>query len=116
MSKISLFVYALLAVVTFAHISWAKPASDGYSSKYDSFDVQGVLASKRLVKKYGDCLMERGPCPPEGRFLKGEIFYKFIFVVFQAVYYLIILDFVFLLEYISCFSIKFGQRSMQNIM
>lgn len=50
----------------------AKPAENTYSTKYDNFDVQGVLASKRLVLKYGDCLMERGSCPPEGRFLKGK--------------------------------------------
>nr|CAI5821723.1 unnamed protein product [Callosobruchus analis] len=48
-------------------------ASDTYSTKYDNFDVAGVLASERLVKRYGDCLMERGPCPPEGKFLKEII-------------------------------------------
>ncbi|XP_074036741.1 allergen Tha p 1-like [Leptinotarsa decemlineata] len=45
-------------------------AVEHYSSKYDKFDVAGVLASARLVKRYGDCLMDRGPCPPEGRFLR----------------------------------------------
>ncbi|CAH1988477.1 unnamed protein product [Acanthoscelides obtectus] len=47
--------------------------SGTYSTKYDNFDVAGVLASERLVKRYGDCLMERGPCPPEGKFLKEII-------------------------------------------
>nr|ALR72523.1 chemosensory protein 9 [Colaphellus bowringi] len=48
-------------------------AVEKYSNKYDKFDVAGVLASARLVKRYGDCLMDRGPCPPEGRFLKDIV-------------------------------------------
>lgn len=55
-------------LLSLAQLSIGKAA---YSSKYDNFDVNSVLASKRLVTRYGDCLMERGPCPPEGRFLKG---------------------------------------------
>lgn len=73
-------------ILVFTVLSSAKPANNGYSSKYDHFDVQGVLASKRLVLKYGDCLMERGPCPPEGRFLKGELVFIDIFFVFIKIF------------------------------
>lgn len=76
MKKIILFIIVVL--VTVCHFCWAVPVDNNYSTKYDNFDVQGVLSSKRLVKKYGDCLMERGVCPPEGRFLKGELYNFFL--------------------------------------
>ncbi|CAG9813167.1 unnamed protein product [Phaedon cochleariae] len=50
-----------------------RAAPEKYSTKYDNFDVLSVFASTRLVKRYGDCLMERGSCPPEGKFLKQVI-------------------------------------------
>lgn len=78
MSKVPLFVCTLLAVITLAHLSWASPATNGYTTKYDNFDVKSVLVSKRLVKNYGDCLMERGSCTPEGRFLRGESFFHLL--------------------------------------
>ncbi|CAG9837575.1 unnamed protein product [Diabrotica balteata] len=45
----------------------------GYSTKYDNYDVQKILDSTRLVRRYVDCLMDRLPCPPEGKFLKDII-------------------------------------------
>lgn len=62
-------------LLTLAHWGWAKPAENGYSTKYDDFDIKAVLASKRLVAKYGDCIMDRGSCTPEGKFLKGKFFF-----------------------------------------
>lgn len=43
-----------------------------YTTKYDNFDVAGVLASQRLVRVYLNCLLETGPCTPEGKELKSE--------------------------------------------
>lgn len=48
----------------------------GYSTKYDNFDVKKILANDRLLKRYVDCLMDRLPCPSEGKFLKGKPNYK----------------------------------------
>ncbi|XP_050511113.1 allergen Tha p 1-like isoform X1 [Diabrotica virgifera virgifera] len=45
----------------------------GYSTKYDNFDVTKILDSTRLVRRYVDCLMDRLTCPPEGKFLKDII-------------------------------------------
>lgn len=72
MKNLLIFFGALMFLDNLLPICFGKPASDTYSTKYDNFDVQGVLASKRLVARYGDCLLERGSCTPEGRFLKGE--------------------------------------------
>lgn len=46
--------------------------NNAYSTKYDNFDVLSVLSSKRLVSNYGNCLLDRSPCTPQGKFLKGR--------------------------------------------
>uniref|UniRef100_A0A310SBF6 Chemosensory protein 01 n=1 Tax=Chrysomela lapponica TaxID=153811 RepID=A0A310SBF6_CHRLA len=50
-----------------------RTAVDKYSTKYDNFDILSVFVSTGLVERYGDCLMERGSCSPEGKFLKQVI-------------------------------------------
>ncbi|CRL01804.1 CLUMA_CG015020, isoform A [Clunio marinus] len=49
------------------------PATNGqeeyYSSRYDSLDVDALFKS-RLLNNYVDCLLDRKPCPPEGKDLK----------------------------------------------
>lgn len=47
--------------------------SDKYTSKYDNIDVEQILHSKRLLMNYVNCLLDKGPCSPEGRELKGEL-------------------------------------------
>ncbi|KAJ8925808.1 hypothetical protein NQ315_009658 [Exocentrus adspersus] len=47
--------------------------ADKYTTRYDNFDVAGVLASKRLVRVYLNCLLEKGPCTPEGKELKKYV-------------------------------------------
>ena len=41
-----------------------------YTTAYDDFDVDRVLASERLMKSYIKCLEGKGPCTKEGRELK----------------------------------------------
>ncbi|KAK4885672.1 hypothetical protein RN001_001943 [Aquatica leii] len=48
----------------------ADPPGGYYQSKYDSLDVENVLNNKRLVNYYANCLLNRGPCPPQGADLK----------------------------------------------
>ncbi|KAF7284411.1 hypothetical protein GWI33_022197 [Rhynchophorus ferrugineus] len=41
-----------------------------YSTKYDNIDVDAILASKRLLKNYVNCLLDKGPCTNDGKLLK----------------------------------------------
>ncbi|EAT42816.1 AAEL005691-PA [Aedes aegypti] len=45
-------------------------AQDGYPTKYDNIDVDEILNSDRHFKNYFNCLMDAGPCTPEGNELK----------------------------------------------
>ncbi|XP_062563272.1 ejaculatory bulb-specific protein 3-like [Armigeres subalbatus] len=45
-------------------------AQDSYPTKYDNIDVDEILNSDRLFKNYFNCLMDAGPCTPEGNELK----------------------------------------------
>lgn len=42
-----------------------------YTTKYDNIDVDQVLASKRLVNNYVQCLLDKKPCSPEGSELRS---------------------------------------------
>lgn len=41
-----------------------------YTTRYDRIDVDRILSSKRLVRNYVDCILDRKPCPPDGAELK----------------------------------------------
>ncbi|RZC42384.1 chemosensory protein [Asbolus verrucosus] len=43
---------------------------DQYTTKYDNMDIDEILSSERLLKNYFNCIMDRGPCVPEGAELK----------------------------------------------
>lgn len=45
----------------------SKPPPGGfYTTRYDHIDVENILNQKRLVYYYAECLLDRGPCPPQG--------------------------------------------------
>jgi hypothetical protein len=50
----------------------AQLSADGryYSSRYDNLDVETLFQSSRLLSNYIDCLLDKRPCPPEGKELK----------------------------------------------
>ncbi|KAL7026907.1 hypothetical protein ACKWTF_005223 [Chironomus riparius] len=41
-----------------------------YSKRYDNLDVETIFRSSRLLNNYVDCLLDKKPCPPEGKELK----------------------------------------------
>lgn len=43
-----------------------------YTTKYDNIDIDRVLHSKRLMRNYVNCLLDKGPCTPEGKELKSK--------------------------------------------
>ncbi|XP_018562998.1 ejaculatory bulb-specific protein 3-like [Anoplophora glabripennis] len=48
-------------------------ADNKYTSKYDNVDVEKILTNDRVLTNYIKCLMDEGPCTPEGRELKKTL-------------------------------------------
>nr|AYN70625.1 chemosensory protein 1 [Bactrocera minax] len=46
-------------------------AQKQYTNKFDNVDVDGVLSNNRILTNYIKCLMDKGPCTPEGRYCKS---------------------------------------------
>lgn len=44
-----------------------------YDSKYDNVDLDEILKSKRLLDNYVKCLLDEGPCTPDGNELKRHL-------------------------------------------
>lgn len=59
-------VFLLCALVVAIH---ARP-EEQYTSKYDSLDVKEMVKNKRLIDAYFKCVMDQGPCTPEGKELR----------------------------------------------
>lgn len=49
----------------------AVATGSAYTTKYDNIDVDQILASKRLVNNYVQCMLDKKPCTPEGAELKS---------------------------------------------
>jgi len=72
--KFQIALFAALVAVALA-AKETKPAG-GYTTKFDNVDLDQILASDRLLKNYHKCLMEKGPCTPDGTELKSEYLSK----------------------------------------
>jgi hypothetical protein len=68
-----------LMLVTGRVVAWicvvlaAWPCAENVSSKYEYVDVDLLLSNHRTVSSYINCILDKGPCTPEGRDLKGEL-------------------------------------------
>jgi hypothetical protein len=49
--------------------------SDKYSSRYDTIDLDAILRNNRALNGIIKCILEKGPCSPEGRELKSKMHY-----------------------------------------
>lgn len=68
MKTILVFFFALLSSFT---SSLAQTSENNYySRRYDNLDVNLIFRSARLLNNYVDCLLDKKPCPPEGKDLK----------------------------------------------
>ena len=66
------FVFSIFCAVLFASTCAQGDESNFYSRRYDSIDVNTIFRSSRLLNNYVDCLLDKKPCPPEGKDLKSE--------------------------------------------
>lgn len=67
--KVQIVLFAALVAVALGKET--KPAAS-YTTKFDNVDLDQILASDRLLKNYHKCLMEKGPCTPDGTELKSK--------------------------------------------
>jgi hypothetical protein len=58
------FVLSLICVVV---------SVDRYSSRYDNIDLDSILRNDRALKAIIKCILEKGPCSPEGRQLRSKL-------------------------------------------
>ncbi|XP_058452971.1 ejaculatory bulb-specific protein 3-like [Malaya genurostris] len=57
-------------IIALALVVLVAAQDDKYTTKYDSIDVDEILASDRLFINYFKCLMDEGSCSPEGNELR----------------------------------------------
>ncbi|KAK9878524.1 hypothetical protein WA026_022422 [Henosepilachna vigintioctopunctata] len=50
-----------------------------YATKYDHLDIERILNNRRMVTYYAQCLLSKGPCPPQGVEFKSEYHYRVVF-------------------------------------
>nr|AII01034.1 chemosensory protein [Dendrolimus kikuchii] len=62
----------LIILFALAAIAFARP-EEYYSTQYDDFDVDELVNNVRLLKNYGKCFLNQGPCTPEGNDFKKVI-------------------------------------------
>nr|AKI84386.1 CSP3 [Holotrichia parallela] len=61
----SFLIISVLAVVVLSK------AEDGqYTTKYDRLDLDAILNNDRLLQTYIKCLLDLGPCTPDGKVLR----------------------------------------------
>lgn len=46
--------------------------SGGYDTRFDNIDLNDMLKNDRLRKNYVKCLLNEGPCTPDGQELKSN--------------------------------------------
>lgn len=61
-----------LLVVALVVAAQAQDVKPTYTTKYDNLDLEEILRSDRLLKNYFNCLMDSGPCTPDGLELKSK--------------------------------------------
>ncbi|XP_068620558.1 ejaculatory bulb-specific protein 3-like [Battus philenor] len=52
------------------HLSASSPV---YTSKYDNVNLDEVVSNERLLSGYINCLLDQGPCTPDGKELKTNL-------------------------------------------
>lgn len=60
----------IIALCALVAVALSRP--DTYNPKYDSFNAEELVQNIRLLKSYGNCFLEKGPCTPEGSDFKSE--------------------------------------------
>ncbi|XP_075215742.1 ejaculatory bulb-specific protein 3-like [Lycorma delicatula] len=63
------FLFAILSVSTY--MCYAD--EEKYTAAWDNINIDEVMNNERLMKQYMDCILDKGPCSPDGKELKKHI-------------------------------------------
>ncbi|XP_075981184.1 ejaculatory bulb-specific protein 3-like [Anticarsia gemmatalis] len=66
------YIGCMLLLLTFL-ITENNAAESTYTTKYDGIDLDEILANERMLTGYVNCLLEQGPCTPDGKELKSNL-------------------------------------------
>ncbi|XP_046745957.1 allergen Tha p 1-like isoform X2 [Diprion similis] len=66
----TMMVLPALVVVLFTLGSTVSLETPTYSNKYDDVNIDLILNSERLLKQYIACVLDKGPCSPDGRYFR----------------------------------------------
>nr|WJJ63298.1 chemosensory protein 13 [Pachyrhinus yasumatsui] len=66
-------MHLLASVLIFGFLAVVLAGENGYSSRYDNVDIDKILNNDRVLSNYIKCLMEEGPCTPEGKELRKTL-------------------------------------------
>lgn len=61
------------SVVLVLCLALAVLAQEKYENNNDDFDISEVLNNERLLNSYAKCLLNKGPCTPEIKSVKGKL-------------------------------------------
>lgn len=70
----SAILLTIMAVVTLSLAEDTlkeKEKEEKYTDRFDSIDIDEILANRRLLVPYLKCALDKGRCTPEGKELKG---------------------------------------------
>ncbi|XP_041984818.1 ejaculatory bulb-specific protein 3-like [Aricia agestis] len=48
-------------------------AENTYTTQYDGVDLDEILTNDRMLTAYINCLLDKGPCTPDGKELKKDL-------------------------------------------
>lgn len=69
----------ILVVLCVVALAFAK---DKYEDIENNFNIEELLGNDRLLTAYIKCLLNKGPCTPEVKKIKGMLFFYLIYVHF----------------------------------
>ncbi|XP_041984369.1 ejaculatory bulb-specific protein 3-like [Aricia agestis] len=62
-----------LAVLCVLGLAMVVADEEKYTDKYDNTDIQQIMSNKRLMVSYINCVIDKGPCTPDGLQLKVNL-------------------------------------------
>lgn len=65
-----LYLAVVVLFVVIFKFSESAELPDNLYNKYENVDIDRILQNNRVLSNYIKCVMEEGPCTPEGRDLK----------------------------------------------
>lgn len=70
--KLHFVIFTICLCLTCVFGNDVPESTTTYNTKYDAIDLNDLLKNDRLRRNYVNCLMNEGPCTPDGQELKSN--------------------------------------------